>query len=79
MTHIRMILKHLRLSGMLGIIQFKITLFYGYILLPLLCSMSLISPNFEVKSIIFSPNLARGLFPKLLEKALFKFLKGYIL
>ena len=31
--------------------------------------MSLISPNFDVKSIIF-PILARGLFPKLLEKAL---------
>ena len=31
--------------------------------------MSLISPNFAVKSIIF-PILARGLFPKLLEKAL---------
>ena len=37
-------------------------------MLPLLCSMSLISPNFDVKSII--PILARGLFQKLLEKAL---------
>ena len=54
LTHIRMILKHLCLSGMLGIIQSKITWFWGYILLPLLCSMSLISPNFDVKSIIFS-------------------------
>ena len=54
MTHIRMILKHLCLSGMVGIIQSKITWFWGYILLPLLCSMSLISPNFAVKLIIFS-------------------------
>ena len=38
-------------------------------MLPLICSMSLISPNFAVKSIIFSPILARGLFPKLLEKS----------
>ena len=53
MTHIRMILKHLCLSGMLGIIQ-SITWFWGYILLPLLCSMLLISPNFDVKLIIFS-------------------------
>ena len=30
--------------------------------------MSLISPNFDVKSIFFFPILARGLFPKLLEK-----------
>ena len=36
--------------------------------------MSLISPNFDVKLIIF-PNLARGLFPKLLEKALSTALK----
>ena len=48
MTHIRMILKHLCLSGMPGIKQSKITWFWGYILLPLLCSMSLISPNFDV-------------------------------
>ena len=54
MTHIRMIFKHLCLSGMHGIIQSKTTWFWGYILLPLLCSMSLISPNFDVKSIIFS-------------------------
>ena len=39
MTHIRMILKHLCLSGMLGIIQSKITWFWGYILLPLLWSV----------------------------------------
>ena len=32
--------------------------------------MSLISPNFDVKLIFFFPILARGLFPKLLEKAL---------
>ena len=32
--------------------------------------MSLISPNFDVKSIIFSPILARGIFPKLPEKVL---------
>ena len=31
--------------------------------------MSLISPNFDVKSIIFFPILARGLFPKLVEKS----------
>ena len=53
MTHIRMKLKHLCLSGMVGIIQSKITWFWGYIL-PLLCSTSLISPNLSVKSIIFS-------------------------
>ena len=35
-----------------------------------LSSMSLISPNFDVKSITFFPILARDLFPKLLEKAL---------
>ena len=33
--------------------------------------MPLISPNFDVKAIIF-PSLARSLFPKLLEKALYK-------
>ena len=54
MTHIRMILKHVCLSGMLGITQSKITWFWGYIFLPLLFSVSLISPNFDVKSIIFS-------------------------
>ena len=32
--------------------------------------MSLISPKFDVESIFFFPILARGLFPKLLEKAL---------
>ena len=53
MTHIRMMRKHLCLRGMLDIIQSKITRFWGYILLSLLCSMSLISPNFDVKSIIF--------------------------
>ena len=53
MTHIRIILKHLCFSGMLDIIQSKITWFWGYILLPLLCSM-LISPDFDVKLIIFS-------------------------
>ena len=50
--------------------QSKITWFWKYILLPLLYSMSLISPNFAVVLIIFFPILARGLFPKLLEKAL---------
>ena len=54
MTHIRMMLKNLCLSGMLGIKQSKITWFWGYILLPLLCFMSVISPSFDVKSIIFS-------------------------
>ena len=52
---------------MLDIIQSKITLFRGYILLPLLCSMSLISPNFDVKSIIFSQFWP---FPKIAGKAL---------
>ena len=33
--------------------------------------MPLISPNFDVKSIIF-PNFGKGLFPKLLEKALIR-------
>ena len=50
----------------LAIIQSNISLFWGYILLPF-CSVSLISPNLNVKSIIF-PILARGLVPKLLEK-----------
>ena len=35
----------------------------GYILLPLLCSILLISPNFAVKSIIV-PNFGQGPFPK---------------
>ena len=51
-------------------------------MLPMLCAVSLISPNFGVKSIIFSkfwPRafsnhflqiLAKGIFPKLLVKAL---------
>ena len=51
MTHIRMILKHLCFSGMLGKTQSKITSFLRHILLPLLCSMSLISPNFDVQLI----------------------------
>ena len=54
MTNIRMIFKHLCLSSMFDIKQSKITGFWGYILLPLLCSMLLISPNFDVKWIIFS-------------------------
>ena len=56
MIHIRMIHKHVCLSGMLGIIQSKVhvTWFWGYILLPLLCSISLISPHFDGQSIIFS-------------------------
>ena len=55
---------------MLDIIQSKITWFWGYILLSLLCFMSLISPNFDVNSITFFPILSRSLSPKLLEKAL---------
>ena len=47
-THIRMVLNHLCLSSMVGIIQSKVTWFWGYVLLPLLCSVSLISPNFAV-------------------------------
>ena len=50
MAQIRMIRKHLCIIGMLGII-----------LLPLLCSVSFISPNFDVKSVIF-PNFGQGLF-----------------
>ena len=69
MTHIRMILKHLCLSGMLGIINSKITWFWGYILLPLLCSMSLISPNFDVKLKLKFPNLDQGPFPKIAGKS----------
>ena len=54
MTHIRMILKHSCLSGMLGIIQSKITDFKD-IFLPLSSFFYAgISPNFDVKSIIFS-------------------------
>ena len=68
MTQIKVILKHLCLSGMLGIIKSKITLFGGYILLPLLCSMLLISPNFDVKLIIF-PNFGHGPFPKIAGKS----------
>ena len=68
MTHVRIIFKHLCLSGMLGIIQTKITWFWGYILLPLLCSMSLISPNFDVKLIIF-PNFGQRPFPKIAGKS----------
>ena len=45
MAHVRLILKHLCLGGMIGIIQSKITWFWGYILLPLLCFITLISPN----------------------------------
>ena len=67
MTHIRMILKHFCFSGMLGIIQSKITWF---ILLPLLCSMSIITPNSCVKSIIFPQIWQRGAFPKIAGKAL---------
>ena len=83
MTYIRMIfknnkiLKHLCLSGMLGIIQSKKFLFYGYILLPLLCSMLLNSPNFDVKSIAFpqfwpgafSPNCWKKPCPEVVKQA----------
>ena len=65
MAHIR----HLCLSGMLGIIQSEITISRIYFA-PLICSMLLIFPNFVVKSVMFFPILARGLFPKLQEKAL---------
>ena len=34
----------------------------------MLCSMSLISPNFDVKSIIF-PNFGQGPFPKIAGKS----------
>ena len=65
MTNIRMILKHLRLRGMLGIKQSKINLILRiYFVGTQLCPMSLISPNFAVKSIIFFPIFARDLFPK---------------
>ena len=36
-------------------------------MLPLLCSVSLFSPKFAVKSIIFSQFWPRGLLPKLLD------------
>ena len=61
MTHIRMTLKHLCLSGMFGIIKSKITLFVGYILLPLLCSMLL--------SRSFYPKFGQGPFPKIAGKS----------
>ena len=56
------------LTGMLDIIQSKMTWFWGYILLPLLCSLSLISSKFDVKSIIFS-NFGQGPFPKIAGKS----------
>ena len=69
MTHIRMILKHLCLSGMLGIIQSKITFFLGYILLPLLCSFYGVNfSQFDVKTIIFSQFWPGTFSQKLLEK-----------
>ena len=37
-------------------------------MLPLLCSMSLISLNFDVKSSF--PNFGQGLFPKIADKSL---------
>ena len=45
--------------------------------LSLLCSMSLISPNFDVKSSFF-PILERDLFAKLLEKALIFMLPNFL-
>ena len=59
MAHIRMILKQLCLSGMLGIIQSKTTYF---------ATLSLISPNFDVKLIIFS-QFGQGPFPKIAGKS----------
>ena len=38
-------------------------------MLPLVCSMSLIFPNFDVKSIIFFPNFGQGPFPKIAGKS----------
>ena len=58
MTHIRMILKYLCFSGMLDIIQHKITWYWGYILLPVVNFT-----HFDVKSIIFSQFLP-GAFPQ---------------
>ena len=54
MTHIRMILKHLCLSGMLDIIQSKRTLILRILYLATLVmfSMLLISHNFDAKLII---------------------------
>ena len=37
-------------------------------MLPMLCSVSLISPNFDVKSIIF-PNFGQGPFPEIAGKS----------
>ena len=68
MAHVKTILKHFCLSGMLGIIQSKITWFWGYILLPLLCSTSLISHNFDVKLIIFSQFWPGAFSQKLLKQ-----------
>ena len=65
-----MILKHLCLSGMLDIIQSKITWFWGYILIPLLCSVVNFSQFWCYLVLHFFPILDRGLFSKLLEKAL---------
>ena len=67
MTHIRMILEHLCLSDMLGIIQSK-KLDFEDIFLPFLCSMPLISPNFDVKLIIFS-QFWPGFFSKIAGKS----------
>ena len=46
----------------------SITSFGGYILLPLLCSMTLISPNFAVSRSFF-PNFGQGPFPKIAGKS----------
>ena len=71
MTHIKMILKHhLCLSGLLGIIQSKKLDFEDIFCYPCNVSLSLISPNFDFKSVFFTQFWPRGLFPKLLEKAL---------
>ena len=68
-SHIRMVPKHLCLSGMLGLIQSKITDFEDIFFFLVMFYVFNFS-KFDVKSIIFFPILAKGLFPKLLEKAL---------
>ena len=58
---------------MLSIKQSKITLGIYFATLVMFCVVTVISPNFDVKSIIiFFLIMARGLFPKLLEKALIR-------
>ena len=67
MTHIRMIVKHLCLSGTLDIIQSKITWFWGYILLSLFYVVNF--SQFWCLSRSFFPNFGLGPFPKIAGKS----------